>query len=51
MGSWLSLSEVKYLIGLWDKKAQPEPLLHSLGQLKLSTLDTPSGHEAHKNHF
>lgn len=25
------------------QKAQPEPLLHSLSQLKLSTLDSPSG--------
>lgn len=30
------------------QKAQPEPLLHSLSQLKLSTLHTPSGQ---KNHF
>lgn len=45
MGSWLSLSEVKYWIGSWDTKAQPEPLLHSLSQLQLSTLDKPSWHK------
>lgn len=33
------------------QKAQPEPLLHSLSQLKLSTLDKPSGQKTPKNHF
>lgn len=32
------------------QKAQPEPLLHSLSQLKLSTLDKPSGQKTSKNH-
>lgn len=33
------------------QKAQPEPLLHSLSQLKLSIVDTPSGQKAPKNHI
>lgn len=39
--------------GFTGQKAQPEPLLHSLSQLEVPTLDSPSGQtkKTKKNRF
>lgn len=43
MGSWLPLSEVKYFIGLRNKKLNQNHLYSSLNQLKVSTSYSPLG--------
>lgn len=45
MGLWLSFVGGQTFNWLIGQKAQPQPLLHSLSQLKRSTVYTPSGQE------